>query len=157
MANYQLFTTADHVELLDKLQGSLRLEADFPPAGLPLGGLTLVFTAPTAVTVTFPGAAGALVTATAALAAILAAVTGLNGTLRTEQGGRDQSVTPSGRSQFIVLKHDTAIAIANTGTANSLFKLSTSVATTSAPVPQTKIVATGVENLTHRWYLIIAP
>lgn len=157
MANYEMFTTSDHRKLLDKLQGSIYLEKTFPKEGLPLGGLTLIFTAPTSVTVTFPGAAGAYVTAAAALAAILAAVTGLRGILRSEDAGRNQDVTPGGVAQAIVLQHDTGISISSTGTANALLALSTTAATTKAPVVQNKIVATGVENLTHRWYLIIAP
>lgn len=100
-----------------------------PRVGLPIGGRTLVFSTP-ASTVTFPGAAGAMV-APVAIATALKGVSGLEVELRQE-----------GTNNSVSLRREGGFTIASTGTANSDFSLSTTQATVvAAPVPVARVVA----------------
>jgi hypothetical protein len=142
----------------DLINGALALS---PFGELPLGGLTLVFSNPAATTVTFPGAAGAMVTVKEAVAAING-TGGLSGvaSLRThpnsssERRQNGQPIAPAS----IVLTRDAGFTIAMTGTANALLKLSTTADTVSAGlVAAAKITALSAGPVPGQLAIIISP
>jgi hypothetical protein len=116
-----------------------------PYGQLPLGGLTMIWTAPAA-TVTFPGAAGAMVSARQIADAINGTV-GLAGyaQFRSYEYGPHETnrdgggkVVPKGT---VALQADGGFTINFTGTANALLGLSTVATTVSAGiVPAAKII-----------------
>lgn len=125
----------------DLINGALSMG---PFSELPLGGLTMIWVAPVA-TVTFPGAAGAILSArqiadaingTAGLAGYAQFRSYDYGPHETSRVG-DGKVVPKG---VIVLQADAGFTVNFTGTANALLGLSTSVTTVSAGiVPAAKI------------------
>lgn len=129
-------------ELMDALNGALRFPV--PKGGLPLGGLTLDINTEV---VTFPGGAGALVTPKAIVDTLNAAdITGLVVQLRNHNNG-----------YAIVIAHD-ALVVAETGTANALFGLSTDDPTTSAPVAANRIqLFTNTSNSVNYILVLSAP
>ena len=138
--------------IAERLNGYLRF-ATVPKDGLPVGGLTLIFTAPAAATVTFPGASGALVTATQMAAAIQAAVAGTVVKTKTAEPGGGYS----GVAAQNLLIEASSIGITAAGTANSKLGLSTTHATSLSPVASSKVLGFGPENLTSRFFALIAP
>lgn len=144
-------------QVLDELNGTAALKKPFPIEGLPLGALTLKFKV-IAVTVTFPGSAGDLVTAKAAATAITSALTS-NGYARA------RALTPASKGsiagarvpqRLYLTPTPTALILDKTGTSNTILGISTSADTTlPTPVDPTKIVAFGPENLTARYFALI--
>lgn len=118
--------------LLDLLNRPLKVK--FPAAGLPLGGLTLIVDEDPDpdTTITFPGSAGALVTAIDAAATIAAAdATGLH--------VKSRGYGTNGDRQLLITA-ETSLTFLQTGTANALFGLATDASTTIAPVASEDIV-----------------
>lgn len=112
--------------MMDRLNNALSL-GPFPVSGLALGGRTLIFTTPS-VTVTFPGAADAVVPMSGILAALQSGVTGLQGAMR--RASNPPSNYPSGVWYYLSLWRDGGVVLTKDGTANSLFGLSTGAGTT---------------------------
>jgi hypothetical protein len=119
----------------DLINGTVTLG---PFTELPLGGLTMVWTAPAA-TVTFPGAAGAMLSARQIADAINAAA-GLTGyaQFRSYDYGPHQTsrigdgkLIPRG---VVALQADAGFTVNSTGTANALLGLSTTASTVSAGI-----------------------
>ena len=126
----------------DLINGALSMG---PFTELPIGGLTLIFTAPAA-TVTFSGAVGSILSAKQ-IAAEINAVVALAGYAQfrsydygpheTSRVG-DGKVIPRG---LIAIQADAGFTINFTGTANALLNLSTVATTVSAGlVPAVKII-----------------
>jgi hypothetical protein len=102
--------------LQDKLNGAV----GFGPIsnhGTEVDGLTVIFTAPAAATVTFY--ADHAMTPAEILAALIDGVDGLEGEIRTSAGG------PTGAQSMIILWGEAGIGIDKDGTANSLLRIST--------------------------------
>ena len=108
----------------------------FPWVGLPVGAKTLIFTEPV-VTVTFSGAADAIVPLVNIINEIQAAVPDMRIGTRASVNSSEQLSTIQ---KYVSFCRDGGLVIANTGTANALFGLSTSAATTvKPPVPSASI------------------
>lgn len=126
----------------DLINGAITLG---PFSELPLGGLTMIWTAPAA-TVTFPGAAGAMVSAKGIADAINAvgALTGYAQFRSYDYGPHETSRSGDGKlipKGLVVLQADGGFTVNFTGTANALLGLSTVVTTVSAGiVPAAKII-----------------
>jgi hypothetical protein len=121
--HYEIVTGTER-EISDRINGAVTL-GPIPLVGAFLGGLTVVFSDP-ADTVTFPGAAGALVTPVA-VAAELLGVSGLEVAIRNGGTGG-----PNNAQQFwISIQRTEGFTIDAAGTANELLGLSTSEDTVS--------------------------
>ncbi len=116
------------VTLTRYLNGAKETPAQF--SSLPIGAKTLIFSAPAA-TVTFSGAANAVLDIADIVAEINATV-GLTGIASFEQ--HQQYPQPSVRVAFggVVLRRTAGFTIASTGTANELLGFSTTADTVSA-------------------------
>ncbi len=141
-------------EICERLQGAYRFEGIYSPTTLlAVGALTLILATP-AVTVTFSGSAGDTFTPKQVAAQIASALT-TNGTCVAKtlaNGQRPPSVqlvmVPSGTGGLVIDKD---------GTANTLLRVPTAADTTIPFVAQAKIVGFGPENLTGRYFALIAP
>jgi len=121
---YYEIVTGTEREISDRINGAVTL-GPIPLAGAPLGGLTVIFNDP-ADTVTFPGAAGALVTPAAAAAELLG-VSGLVVSIRNGGPGGPYNTT-----QFwISIQRSDGFTIDAAGTANAQLGLSTTDDTVS--------------------------
>lgn len=153
---YQIFRgTIQDCE--DRLNGVLQL-GPFPASGLPVGGLTLIFTAPSSTTVTFTGSGGSLRT----FAQILADITSQLSAVNPKRRGYDYGPHISTRAGvdpklLLVLQHDTAITLASTGTANAVFGLSTTATTSVAAIAAADAIHFGPDATVGHYYLVIAP
>jgi hypothetical protein len=140
---YELFT-GDRVATEDRLNGAVIL-GPFPSDGLPIGGLTLIFTAP-AETVTFSGAAGSLLTLAAIVSEINAGSTVEAALRKVENQGPAYSTTPGGgrpvvQMQIVLRPPSAALGIDKDGTSNPVLKLSTAAdMTAKAPVAAEDII-----------------
>ncbi len=143
----------------DILNGRLSLRP-IPNKGLPLGGLTLIFNSPAA-TVTFTGAAGALVTPDQIVTDINAVV-GLAGVARhrADPGGQiasNNSDSSVSYDRIVELQLDAGLNIDTAGTANALLGLSTTADTVRALIPQNKIAALTNGSASGMYALLVAP
>lgn len=139
--------------IAERLNGYLRF-GTLPKEGLPVGGMTLIFTTPAAATVTFPGAAGAMVTPAQIAAAIQTAVAGTTVKMKSAEAGGGLSGVVNLQ---VLIESATGVALTAAGTANQKFGLSTTAATSSLPITSTKVLGFGPENLTSRFFALIAP
>lgn len=159
---YEVFV-GDKQGVEDRLNGALIL-GPFLNSGLPVGGLTLVFNSP-AVTVTFSGSPGSVLSLEAVVAAIQAQVEVVDNTFTVKRRtltnqGNAISATPGGgrpdAQMCIVMQTDAGIDIDETGTANALFGLSTTEDTTrGGAVDITKIAGIGQGAVPGHYVLVI--
>lgn len=131
--SYEVFL-GDRQGVDDRLNNSLVI-GPFPSTGLPIGAKTLIFNVP-AGTVTFSGAANAVLTVDQIIAEIKAAQPTLTVTKRVIQNATKQSATISGGAPVtpvaIVIHLTSGFTISSTGTANALLGLSTTANTVRA-------------------------
>lgn len=139
--------------IVERLNGYLRF-GTLPKDGLPVGGKTLIFTTPAAATVTFPGALGAMVTPAQIVTAIQAAVAGTTVKAKSAEAGGGLSGVVSFQ---ILIESATGVVVTAAGTANQLFGLSATSPTSVLPIASTKVLGFGPENLTSRFFALIAP
>lgn len=149
--------TGNAVSLADQLNGTVLL-GPIPPMGVPVGGRTLIFTQPSATTVTFGGSAGSYRTAAQIVADITSQLAAANPVKRTGQYG-PPSVDASGRigpDVFVALQNDTSgIAITNAGTANAYLGVGAGV--TGAPLDPTKLGPVATDAAGRFYIAIILP
>jgi len=127
-------------QLTDIVNNAMEL-GPFRWSGTPLGGKTLIFSDPTA-TVTFPGAADALVTVPQLIAAIREQLPDMHIDVRDSTNGPQ---TPGLLERYISLYRDGGFTLSKDGTANSLFRLKTDAETKNkAPFP-----ASGVKSVSR--------
>jgi hypothetical protein len=132
------------------LLNNAKMIGPFPWSGLAVGGKTLIFTEPVA-TVTFAGAADAVLTLSAIITAIKVAVAGIHVDSRAYAGGASG---PDGVQKYLSLYKDGGLALAANGTANALFGLSVSDPTTvKPPVPGNNIK--GITRVTPGEYEVV--
>jgi hypothetical protein len=139
--------------IAERLNGYLRF-GTLPKEGLPIGGLTLIFTSPAAATVTFPGALNAMVTPAQVATAITAGVAGATAKMQSAEAGGGLSGVVSLQ---LLIEAAAGVAITAAGTANTAFRLSTTTATAAVPIAAAKVLGFGPENLTSRFFALIAP
>jgi hypothetical protein len=145
---------AQHV--VDTLNGAIEFGV-VPQKGLPVDGLTLIFTTP-AQTVTFTAAdPGGLVTPDEILDQLQTALTGVTVTYRSVSTAGGRGVSPGGVGRTLVLQLDTGLELADNGTANDAFGVPADGLTGSAMVAPERLLAFGPENLTAQYYALVGP
>lgn len=120
---YEIITGTER-EISDRINDAVTL-GPIPLTGAPLGGLTVIFSDP-ADTVTFPGAAGALVSPTA-VAAELLGVLELGVELRNGGSGGPNNAP----QYYLSIRRSDGFTIDAAGTANAQLGLSTTEDTVS--------------------------
>lgn len=158
---YEVFV-GDKQGVEDRLNNALVL-GPFLNSGLPVGGLTLVFNSP-AVTVTFSGSLGAMLTMDQIVDEIATQVQAAAPTFvakkrtLTNQGNTISAQVGGGRpdaSVAVVMQLDAGFTIDMAGTANALFKLDTTADTVrSAAVVLAKIAGI-TQGATPAHYIVV--
>lgn len=122
-------------QVIDLLNNAIVI-GPFPRSGLAVGAKTLIFSDP-AVTVTFPGSNGDVITLPNIISAIQQQVTGAHVEPRSYIG----STPKAGEiQQYLAVFRDGGMTLGQSGTANQLFGFSTSGNTViKAPIPQGNI------------------
>lgn len=138
-------------EISDRLNGAVLL-GPYSPLGLGLGGLTLNFSSP-AVTVTFPGGPGQVLTPAQFMAAIQDEIPDVHFSMRSENANTPaQPLTH--RVIRLALWRDAGFSIANTGTANAVLGITTLVA--PGVVERSKVVGMSQSPLSDSYILVLS-
>lgn len=145
---YYEIVTGTEREISDRINGAITL-GPIPLGGAPLGGLTVIFNDPAA-TVTFPGAAGALVSP-AAVAAELLGVSGLSVELRNGGPGGPYNA----QQYYLSIRRTDGFTIDSAGTANAQLGLSTSADTVSQGADSFSAVVSFTQGATKGQYAML--
>ncbi len=146
-------------ECTDRLNGVLQLGPYNKKTGLPVGGRTLIFTSPSATTVTFTGSVGDVRTIDQIIADFTAQLPAVGAKFRNYDYGPNQQLGQLGIDPKVVLllQADAGITITDAGTANAFFGLSTSASTTRTIVAAADVVTFGPSAHADHYVLVIAP
>lgn len=141
----------------DRLNGTLQMGPFSAKTGLPVGGLTLDFTSPSATTVTFTGSGGSIRTIDQIIADFTTQLAAIGAKKRGYDYGQHQQLGQQGYDPkvLIVAQADAGITLAGTGTANAVFGLGGAVSRTL--VATTDVVTFGPDATAGHYYLIIGP
>lgn len=141
---YRLITGRTAQELTRQLDGVIHTKSPLRDSN-PVDGLTLIFSAPAATTITFSGSR-----TPAQIVSDINAGAGLSGIAFLFYA--------DGRT-YLGLRHATAVTLSHTGTANAVLGFSTTSGDSElsgAPVAQNKIAGFN-QNVSGGWSVLIAP